>query len=75
MGVHQQLGFMVCVDDKSYVQGEGGERREGRGGKRREGRGGRGEEEEREGKAGRGTWRRKNVKTALKCSCGMVSLN
>ena len=40
MGVHQQLGFMVCVDDKSYVQGEGGERREGRGGKRREGRGG-----------------------------------
>ena len=51
MGVHQQLGFMVCVDDKSYVQGEGRgeEGGEGRGGKRREGRGGGGEGEGREG--------------------------
>ena len=56
MGVHQQLGFMIRVDDKSYMQGRGGERRERevrgrkeerRGGEGRERggeRGGRGEE-------------------------------
>ena len=33
---------MVCIDDKTYMAGRGGEGREGRSGEEREGRGGEG---------------------------------